>query len=257
MTVPSIVKAGGGMIALAGAAIAAIVLFGPSAQGDRARPLGEPRADAPRQEAPRIDTARAEAPKPELTRGLAPRPEAAAGGARLEPAGGLPAPAAALRAGDTAPAPVAAAEARRKLDEAMRSGPQAGAQIASLAPAGDVTGAAPLSRSLAPPSASLASTPAGAALGEVAADVDDLCDRARRELQDGAVSGARALLTRAARSGAPKAVFLLAESWNPAALAEQGLVGAKGDPAKARALYEKALASGHAEAGKRLAALAR
>lgn len=245
MTVPSIVKAGGGMIALAAAAIAGIALFGPAAEGDRARAASE----APAAEAPRAD-----AQRPPVTRGLAPRPETAAGGAQLDSARPLSVEA---RTGEAAPPAPVVAEARRKLDEALRSGPQAAPQIASLSPPAGAAVAAPLTRSLAPAPVSLASAPAAAAVDDAMADVDDLCARARRELQDGAVTGARALLNRAARSGAPRALFMLAETWDPAALAEQGLTGAKGDPAKARALYEKALAGGHAEAGRRLAALTR
>lgn len=234
MTVPNFVKAGGAMVALAGVAMAGLALFGPAADGVAARNI----ADAPR---------------------------APAGGAALSTApSAAPAPAPLTRSNAPMAAPQPAptvTEARRKLDEALRAGQPAGQQVAALAapvapPAGEATRAAPLVRSLAQPAPALASAPAAAAIADAGADVNDLCDRAKRELQDGSVAGARALLGRAARGGAPRALFMLGETFDPAALAEQGL-DAKADAARARAYYEKAAAGGHSDAARRLAALTR
>ncbi|MBL8589115.1 MAG: hypothetical protein JNK46_11355 [Methylobacteriaceae bacterium] len=208
MIVPSIVKAGLGMIAVAGAVIAGAAL----------RPATDSKVAAE-------TTARSEPARAEAGRAQA-KPEAAK--------------------------PQIADEARRKLDEALRAG---GPLRASLTGAEGGLSAAPRAEPEA--TRSLARALAVSPRPEAANEADDLCERARKELADGAVASARALLTRAARGGAPRALHMLAESYDPAALGEQGLPTARSDAARARSLYERAAAAGWADAQRRLAALSR
>lgn len=144
-----------------------------------------------------------------------------------------PAPAA-----DPVPAQHAEAmqEAKRKLDAALRK-----TNAALSSPAQAEGGVSSIARSL----------PAPAAREEE----DVMIRRAARAMGDGDVASARLLLTRAARSGDPRALFLLAQSYDPEALARRGLPARLGDAAKAAARYKEAAAKGYAPARPRVADL--
>jgi len=84
---------------------------------------------------------------------------------------------------------------------------------------------------------------------------DDLAQATRlmgqgeRYLAQGNIAIARGYFERAADLGLPIAAMKLAETHDPGALAAQGWLGPKGDPAEARKWYERAMALGlHAEA---------
>jgi len=74
-------------------------------------------------------------------------------------------------------------------------------------------------------------------------------------LAQGEIAPARLLLQRAADSGESRALLALGDSYDPTALARLGAVGVKGDPAKAKDCYAKAVDAGVAEARERLAQL--
>jgi TPR repeat protein len=88
-------------------------------------------------------------------------------------------------------------------------------------------------------------------------DIARLLARASQFLSQGNVSTARMFLEVAVEKGSAPATFALAETYDPAVLAAWGTIGTQGDPAKARDLYEKALAGGVQEATDRLKSLRR
>jgi hypothetical protein len=106
---------------------------------------------------------------------------------------------------------------------------------------------------VAPPEPNPAPPPAVRAPSD--ADVADLIDRARTQIQVGDITGARLLLQRAAGGREPVALMALAETYDPAMLARWGSRGIKGDAAKARELYQAAAESGLAEARTRVLAV--
>jgi TPR repeat protein len=75
--------------------------------------------------------------------------------------------------------------------------------------------------------------------------------RAEQLLLEHNIGAARLLLERAAKGGNVRAVFLLAETYDPRVLADRNIFGVSGDHAKARELYLRASASGVPEAQKR------
>ena len=88
-----------------------------------------------------------------------------------------------------------------------------------------------------------------------AAELQRLTIRASELLRLGDISGARLLLGRAAASGDARAIFALAETYDPNRLAALGVRGIRGEPERAKALYAEALAEGVAEARLRLSDL--
>jgi hypothetical protein len=82
-----------------------------------------------------------------------------------------------------------------------------------------------------------------------------LMAQARLLLDQGKIIAARSVLERAAESGSALALFLLAETYDPASLSAWGIVGRRGSVTKARELYAKAVAGGVHEAEYRLSAL--
>jgi len=88
-------------------------------------------------------------------------------------------------------------------------------------------------------------------------DTARLLARATLFLNQGNVITARRFLELAAEKGSAPATFALAETYDPAVLATWGTIGIQGDPAKARDLYQKALAGGVQEATDRLKSLRR
>jgi hypothetical protein len=73
-------------------------------------------------------------------------------------------------------------------------------------------------------------------------------------LADGDVAGARAYLERAAESGDARALLVLGDTYDPATLTRMGALGLKGDPARARDYYARALSAGVSAARDRIAA---
>jgi TPR repeat protein len=99
----------------------------------------------------------------------------------------------------------------------------------------------------------LARPPASPALASEAAR--RLCAQGLVALASGDITGARLYLERAAEGGDTRALMALGTSYDPATLARMGALGIKGDPAKAREYYGKALAAGMGAARERIAAL--
>jgi len=79
-----------------------------------------------------------------------------------------------------------------------------------------------------------------------------LMKRAGLLLEQGNIGVARTVLERAADLGSARALFLLAETYDPAVLSAWGTLGTRGDVAKAQELYSKALARGIRDARERL-----
>jgi TPR repeat protein len=86
-------------------------------------------------------------------------------------------------------------------------------------------------------------------------DTARLLVRASQFLSHGNVGMARMFLELAVEKGSAPATFALAETYDPAVLAAWGTRGTQGDPAKARDLYQKALAGGVQDATDRLQSL--
>ena len=82
-----------------------------------------------------------------------------------------------------------------------------------------------------------------------------LCAQGLIALAAGDIVGARLYLERAADSGDIRAFMVLGETYDPASLARMGVLGIKGDAARARDYYAKALAAGMGAARERMAAL--
>jgi TPR repeat protein len=99
--------------------------------------------------------------------------------------------------------------------------------------------------------------------GEPAAALVIPIDEARRlcaeglvALAKGDIAVARAFFVSAAEAGDPRALVALGDTFDPATLTRLGVVGLKGDGAKARDYYARALAAGAGGARERIAALA-
>lgn len=87
-------------------------------------------------------------------------------------------------------------------------------------------------------------------------DVKAFIERAEEALQRNKdVIGARAFLERAAIIGHPRALFLLAQTYDADALKQLGIAGIRPNPEKARELYQNAASAGSEEAKARLATL--
>ena len=191
---------------------------------------------------------------------------------RASPPSAEPKLAVAAPAADTAPVLAAAAPVP------VAEPPPVAAALAPVAPAPPVEPApavAPLAASpalppavsaaialqVAPPSsaAAPAQVPSASAPAErivlPAAELQRLTTRASELLRLGDISGARLLLGRAAASGDARAIFALAETYDPNRLAALGVRGIRGEPERAKALYAEALAEGVAEARLRLSDL--
>jgi TPR repeat protein len=82
-----------------------------------------------------------------------------------------------------------------------------------------------------------------------------LCAQGLVALAAGDITGARLYLERAAEGGDNRALMALGTTYDPATLARMGALGIKGDPAKAREYYGRALAAGMGAAKERIAAL--
>jgi hypothetical protein len=143
------------------------------------------------------------------------------------------------------------------------SAPSTALVAAPAEPAGDKNGLVKLAAALrsdpAPPSSA---TPLGRGLAEAALKTGAPSEQAARffalglvALADGDVAAARAFLDRAADEGDTRALMVLGDTYDPATLTRLGAVGIRGDAARARDYYARALAAGVAAARQRIAAL--
>ncbi len=83
-------------------------------------------------------------------------------------------------------------------------------------------------------------------------DADRLISRARRLIQQGNIAMARMMLEHAAETGNARAMFELAETYDPSVLSSWGTFGTQGDRTRAQELYAKAFAGGVIEAKERM-----
>lgn len=134
-------------------------------------------------------------------------------------------------------APADNSDAKAKLAMALQANP----------PKSAVADAQPATRSM-----TLASGPAPTQASEAARR---LCAQGLVALGDGDIASARLYLERAADAGDARAFMVLGETYDPASLARMGVLGIRGDAAKARDYYAKALAAGMGAARERMAGL--
>jgi TPR repeat protein len=87
------------------------------------------------------------------------------------------------------------------------------------------------------------------------ADMRRLAEKAAQAVRDGDIMGARVILERAIEAGDPTAILALAQTHDPRVLDRMGVRGIKGDPSRARALYQQASEKGLKEASTALAGL--
>jgi hypothetical protein len=83
-----------------------------------------------------------------------------------------------------------------------------------------------------------------------------LCAEGLVAFAKGDIATARAFFVSAAQAGDARALVALGDTFDPATLTRLGVVGLKGDGAKARDYYARGLAAGASGARERLAALA-
>jgi TPR repeat protein len=81
--------------------------------------------------------------------------------------------------------------------------------------------------------------------------------KAEELLNRGDIAGARLMLEHLLPGGSAAVAFRLAETYDPRRLSAWRVVGMRGDPKRARELYERALAGGMNQAQERLAGLPR
>lgn len=86
-------------------------------------------------------------------------------------------------------------------------------------------------------------------------DTTRLLARASALLGQGDIGSARIVLERAAETGSARASFMLAETYDPRILSAWGTYGTRGEVARARELYARALSGGIPEAKDRVEAL--
>jgi hypothetical protein len=86
-------------------------------------------------------------------------------------------------------------------------------------------------------------------------EAEKLYRRAEGLVTDGDFAGARLLLERAVEAGHAGAIFMLASTYDPNVLGKVKALGIKGEPEKAKALYQQALAAGIGDSTGRLSAL--
>jgi TPR repeat protein len=83
-----------------------------------------------------------------------------------------------------------------------------------------------------------------------------LCAEGLAAFAKGDIATARAFFVNAAAAGDPRALVALGDTFDPSTLSRLGVLGLKGDEAKARDYYTRALAAGATGARERMAALA-
>ncbi len=96
----------------------------------------------------------------------------------------------------------------------------------------------------------------GAALAIPIDDGRRLCAEGLAAFAKGDIATARAFFVSAAEAGDARALVALGDTFDPVTLTRLGVLGLKGDGAKAHDYYARALAAGAAGARERLASLA-
>jgi hypothetical protein len=107
--------------------------------------------------------------------------------------------------------------------------------------------------------AALRQQAAGSPAASLAIPIDEgrrLCAEGLVAFAKGDIATARAFFVSAAAAGDARALVALGDTFDPATLTRLGAVGLKGDEAKARDYYARALAAGATGARERIAALA-
>ena len=106
-----------------------------------------------------------------------------------------------------------------------------------------------------PPNPTVAPPPRPEVAAISPTEVAALLKRARALIGVGDIAGARRVLERAASAKEGSVLFALAETYDPAMLAQWGVVGMRPNVERARVLYQQALERGIGQAGQRLTAL--
>jgi hypothetical protein len=154
-----------------------------------------------------------------------------------------------------APGPEMAPVSQTQREAAQRELAQAMSRFAGLtnpAPSVPIT-SVPQATDPAP---AAAPAPAATQPGTLSqSDLRRLADKAAQAVRDGDIMGARVILERAIDAGDPTAILALAQTHDPRVLDRMGVRGIKGDPARARALYQQAQDKGLKEAATALADL--
>ena len=96
----------------------------------------------------------------------------------------------------------------------------------------------------------------GAALAIPIEEGRRLCAEGLVAFAKGDIATARAFFVSAAQAGDARALVALGDTFDPATLTRLGVIGLKGDGARARDYYARALAAGASGARERLASLA-
>ena len=163
-----------------------------------------------------------------------------------------------LRPAVEKPVFVVAAEPARPV-----SAPSTAMVAAPAQPTGDKNGLVKLAAALrSDPTPNSSAAPPGRGVAEAALKIGAPSEQAARffalglvALADGDVAGARAFLDRAADEGDTRALMVLGDTYDPATLTRLGAVGIRGDAARARDYYARALAAGVGAARQRIATL--
>jgi hypothetical protein len=113
----------------------------------------------------------------------------------------------------------------------------------------------PKAADAASPTGALASTPTAANKAEASGEALRMRAEGLVALAGGDFAGARALLERAAEAGDARSLLVLGDTYDPATLARMGALGLKGDAARARDYYARALIAGVGAARERIVAL--
>ena len=143
------------------------------------------------------------------------------------------------------------------------SAPSTALVAAPAEPVGDKNGLVKLAAALrSDPAPPASAAPLGRGLAEAALKTGASSEQAARffalglvALADGDVADARAFLDRASDEGDTRALMVLGDTYDPATLTRLGAVGIRGDAARARDYYARALTAGVAAARQRIAAL--
>jgi TPR repeat protein len=164
----------------------------------------------------------------------------------------LAAPVGLRKAAEEAPVQQAAAEVPSVLAPQLISNAPIG--LASpLRSTGEIQSAPLTSATPMPGKAVAVTTRSTVAIGPE--EADKLFRRAEGLVADGDFAGARLLLERAVEAGHAGALFMLASTYDPNVLGKVNALGIKGEPDKAKALYQQALAAGIEDSNGRLSAL--
>ncbi len=163
-----------------------------------------------------------------------------------------------LRPAVEKPVFVVAAEPARPV-----SAPSTAMVAAPAQPTGDKNGLVKLAAALrSDPTPNSSAAPLGRSVAEAALKTGAPSEQTVRffalglvALADGDVAGARAFLDRAADDGDTRALMVLGDTYDPATLTRLGAVGIRGDVARARDYYARALAAGVGAARQRIATL--